>query len=101
MKQDRRGFLQGIFGTSLLGMGWVRKNKKEPIPVTTLEERSAQDLLKAKLAELDPGKKYLFIWEQTLNPTHLQVISRELEKHLEGKKVMLLSGLKVPEIYEL
>lgn len=78
---------------------WFKKEPKEPIPTPTLET-SAQMLLRARVAQLDPNCKYLFMWEQSLNRAHIQMIRRNLFALLGEKNVTLWTGVRIPEIYE-
>lgn len=76
---------------------WTKEQKVEPVPKTDV----FVEAVKAQLAALpkDPNVVYVFWWERSLNPAHIECIRRLA--HGNGLNVVLVAGTPVPEIYKL
>lgn len=75
---------------------WLRKKEKVvPVQPFPIEEIKAQLLALPK----DPNAVYVMWWEQALNPAHLEFLRRRFAS--TGLAVVVIAGLRMPEIYKL
>lgn len=68
--------------------------RKEPIQPITMTEAE----ILAKVYEFHPDRTYVFWFEQAMNPSHIQILYKNLQAR--GITGTILCGLKAPKIFE-